>query len=147
MDQSQDSSYVIPARYRQMENMHILFWLVKDISWCLVWKPLGMAMIVPTLLAAVVIAWRTREVKSELAHNLAVIFWIVANSYWMISEFFHFDETKVWGSITGKDMAVVPFAIGILILVVYYGVIRPREAAKAALPALQPLQEGPLQNP
>ena len=147
MDQSQDSSYVIPARYRQMENMHILFWLVKDISWCLVWKPLGMAMIVPTLLAALVIAWRTRDVKSELAHNLAVIFWIVANSYWMISEFFHFDETIVWGSITGKDVAVVPFAIGILILVTYYLVIRPREGAKAALAALQPVQEAPLRNP
>ena len=147
MDQSQDPSYVIPARYRQMENMHILFWLVKDISWCLVWKPLGLAMIVPTLLAAVVIAWRTRDVKSELAHNLAVIFWIVANSYWMISEFFHFDETIVWGSLTGKDVAVVPFAIGILILAVYYGFIRPREAAKTALPVLQPVKEVPLQNP
>lgn len=147
MDQSQDSSYVIPARYRQMENMHILFWLVKDISWCLVWKPLGIAMIFPTLIAAVVIAWRTREVKSELAHNLAVIFWIVANSYWMISEFFHFDETMVWGSITGKDVAVVPFAVGILILLVYYLVIRPREVPKAALAAVQPVQEAHLQNP
>jgi hypothetical protein len=101
MDRSKEASYVIPARYRQMENMHILFWLVKDISWCLVWKPLGIAMIFPTLIAAIVIAWRTREVKSELAHNLAVIFWIVANSYWMIAEFFGFDETMVWHNITG----------------------------------------------
>ena len=28
--------YQIPARYRKMENMHILFWLVKDVSWCLI---------------------------------------------------------------------------------------------------------------
>ncbi|HEY1113917.1 MAG TPA: hypothetical protein VGE66_10155 [Chitinophagaceae bacterium] len=147
MEQSQDTSYVIPARYRQMENMHILFWLVKDISWCLVWKPLGIAMIFPTLIAALVIAWRTREVKSELAHNLAVIFWIVANSYWMISEFFYFDEIKVWGSITGKDVAVVPFAIGILILLVYYLVIKPREGTKAPLAVVQPVQEAHLQNP
>jgi hypothetical protein len=136
MDQTQDSSYVIPARYRQMENMHILFWLVKDISWCLVWRPLGLAMVVPTLLAAIVIAWRTREVKSEWAHNLAVIFWIVANSYWMISEFFHFDETRVWHHITGKDLAVIPFAIGIVILVYYYLVVKPREVARAEVATL-----------
>jgi hypothetical protein len=136
MDQTQDSSYVIPARYRQMENMHILFWLVKDISWCLVWKPLGLAMIVPTLLAAVVIARRTRDVKSELAHNLAVIFWIVANSYWMISEFFYFDETRVWHHITGKDLAVIPFGIGIVILVYYYLVVKPREVARAEVATL-----------
>jgi hypothetical protein len=136
MDQTQDASYVIPAHFRQMENMHILFWLVKDISWCLVWKPLGIVMIVPTLLAAVVIAWRTRGVKSELAHNLAVIFWIVANSYWMISEFFHFDEIRVWQHITGKDLAVAPFAIGIGILLYYYGVTKPKEANRPEVATL-----------
>jgi hypothetical protein len=136
MDRSKEASYVIPARYRQMENMHILFWLVKDISWCLVWKPLGIAMIFPTLIAAIVIAWRTREVKSELAHNLAVIFWIVANSYWMIAEFFGFDETMVWHNITGKDMAVVPFALGIGILVYYYALMKPKEREEAQVASL-----------
>jgi hypothetical protein len=136
MDRSKEASYVIPARYRQMENMHILFWLVKDISWCLVWKPLGIAMIFPTLIAAIVIAWRTREVKSELAHNLAVIFWIVANSYWMIAEFFGFDETMVWHNITGKDMAVVPFALGIGILVYYYALMKPKEREEAQAASL-----------
>jgi hypothetical protein len=136
MDRSKETSYVIPARYRQMENMHILFWLVKDISWCLVWKPLGMAMIFPTLIAAIVIAWRTRGVKSELAHNLAVIFWIVANSYWMIAEFFAFDEAIVWHNITGKDMAVVPFALGIGILVYYYTLMKPKEREEAQVATL-----------
>lgn len=136
MDRSKEAAYVIPARYRQMENMHILFWLVKDISWCLVWKPLGIAMIFPTLIAALVIAWRTREVKSELAHNLAVIFWIVANSYWMIAEFFGFDEILVWHNITGKDMAVVPFALGIGILVYYYTLMKPKERSETQIATL-----------
>jgi hypothetical protein len=136
MDRSKETAYVIPARYRQMENMHILFWLVKDISWCLVWKPLGLAMIFPTLIAAIVIAWRTREVKSELAHNLAVIFWIVANSYWMIAEFFAFDETTVWHNITGKDLAVVPFALGIGILLFYYTLMKPKEREEAQVATL-----------
>lgn len=136
MDQSKEAAYIIPARYRQMENMHILFWLVKDISWCLVWKPLGITMIFPTLIAAIMIAWRTRDVKSELAHNLAVIFWIAANSYWMLAEFFHFDETKVWNHINGKDLAVIPFALGIGILVYYYAIMKPKERQMAQVATL-----------
>ena len=120
MSNSTVSMYTIPARYRKMENMHILFWLLKDISWCMIWKPLGIAMIFPTLIISIVIAWRTRAFVSELAHNLAVSFWITANSYWMISEFFGFDETPIIYGIEGKFLSVIPFAIGLLILIYYY---------------------------
>ena len=119
--------YSIPAKYRRMENMHIVFWLLKDISWCMIWKVLGIAMVIPTLSIAIIIAWRTRHFKSELAHNLAIAFWISANSLWMISEFFHFDTGVVWENFTGKHLALVPFAIGALILLYYYVVQRPRE--------------------
>jgi hypothetical protein len=110
-----------------MENMHIVFWLLKDISWCLGWKVPGILMVIPTLTIAIVIAWRTRNIKSELAHNLAVAFWISANSLWMIAEFFHFDETAIWKGITGKYLALIPFITGAAILLYYYAVQRPRE--------------------
>lgn len=119
--------YNIPAKYRRMENMHVAFWLVKDISWCMIWRELGLAMFIPTLTIAIIIAWRTRQLKSELAHNLAITFWITANGYWMISEFFHFDELKIYGDWTGKHLALIPFIIGALILLYYYVVQRPRE--------------------
>ncbi len=90
--------YAIPVAYRKMENMHIVFWLVKDICWCIVFRPLGIAMIFPTLIISIVIAWRTRALFSELCHNLAITLWITANSYWMISEFFGFDGNIVFGS-------------------------------------------------
>ena len=118
--------YSIPISFRRMENLHIVFWLIKDISWCLIWKPLGITMIFPTLIIAIMITIRTRQFMSELCHNLAVVFWISANAYWMISEFLHFDENIVTGSITYKDVAVVPFAIGIIVLVYYYIFWRPR---------------------
>jgi len=124
---NEENEYRIPARFRRMENMHIVFWLMKDISWCLVWKVLGMMMIVPTLTVAIVIAWRTREIKSELAHNLAVAFWISANSLWMIAEFFHFDDMIVWKEFTGKHLTLIPFVTGAVILLYYYAVQRPRE--------------------
>lgn len=120
--------YAIPASFRRMENLHIVFWLLKDVGWCMIWKPLGLTMIVPTLAIAVVIAWRTRHLASELAHNLAIVFWISANSYWMISEFLHFDEVKVWHDFTGKHLALIPFLLGLLILAYYYLWQKPREA-------------------
>jgi hypothetical protein len=110
-----------------MENMHVAFWLLKDISWCMVWKPLGIAMVIPTLCIAMWIARKNRDIKIELAHNLAIIFWITANSYWMISEFLGFDEMIVWRNFTGKHMALIPFITGALILLYYYTVQRPRQ--------------------
>ncbi|HPG11676.1 MAG TPA: hypothetical protein PLU37_09115 [Chitinophagaceae bacterium] len=127
MIQTNESLYSIPARYRRMENMHIVFWLVKDISWCMIWEVLGIAMIIPTLSIAILIAWRTRHMASELAHNLAIAFWITANSYWMISEFFGFDEVLIWKHFEGKHLALLPFIAGALILMYYYLFQRSRE--------------------
>jgi len=127
MNHPSEQLYTIPARYRKMENMHIIFWLLKDVSWCMIWKPLGIAMIFPTLIIAIIIAWRTRELASELAHNLAIIFWITANAYWMISEFFGFDQVRLLYGIEGKYVATIPFSIGVLILAYYYIFQKPKE--------------------
>ncbi len=121
-----EQTYKIPLRYRKMENLHIVFWLIKDISWCMLWRPLGIAMIVPTLLIAIVISWQTRQYMSELCHNLAITFWISANSYWMISEFFHFETITITGNITFKHVALIPFFAGIFFLAFYYIYWKPR---------------------
>ena len=120
MEQPDQKSFVMPAAYRKVENMHLIFWLFKDISWCMVWKMLGIIMVAPTMAIALLIAWRTRNERSEFAHNLAIIFWIAANSYWMISEFFHFDDELLFGMVQGKYLAIIPFGLGILILANYY---------------------------
>ena len=127
MSKDKEALYVIPARFRKMENMHIVFWLVKDISWCMIWETLGIAMILPTLIISLIIAWRTRQMKSELAHNLAISFWITANSYWMISEFFGFDDLAIWRQFEGRHLALLPFGAGVLILLNYYLLQKPGE--------------------
>lgn len=121
-----ENVYAIPLRYRKMENLHIVFWLFKDISWCMIWRPLGIAMIFPTLIISIIIAWRTRQLVSELTHNLAITFWISANSLWMISEFFQFDEHILFLGITGKHSAMIPFGLGVLMLLYYYAWWKPR---------------------
>ena len=118
--------YTIPIRYRKMENLHIVFWLLKDISWCMVWRPLGIAMIFPTLIIAIIIAFRTRQFMSEVCHNVAIVVWITANSYWMISEFLHFDNIILFGNYTFKHLAIIPFVVGIVILGYYYIWWRPK---------------------
>ena len=116
----------LPAAYRRLENLHVLFWLLKDLAWCLVWQPLGLAMVVPTLAIAVLITWRSRTLPAEYAHNLAIVCWIVANSYWMTSEFFDFDTWAVAPGINGKQLALLPFLAGLSILGWYYLVQLPR---------------------
>lgn len=126
--------YSIPLNFRRMENLHIIFWLFKDLSWCLLWKPLGVAMIIPTMYFAIIILIQTRKFMSEFCHNLAVVFWIIANAYWMIIEFLHMEETPVFeggfimglSGVTWKSLAVIPFSMGITVLVYYYLIWRIR---------------------
>lgn len=121
-----EEKYVIPLNFRKMENMHIVFWLFKDVAWCMIWKPLGIIMIIPTLLISIMIAWRTRRFVSEWYHNLAITAWISANSYWMIGEFAGFDSKILLNNYTYKHLALIPFSIGILLLAYYYIIWKPK---------------------
>jgi hypothetical protein len=95
---------------RFTENSHILFWLIKDTCWVLEFKPLGVFMIIPTILMAILIAYRSLN-TSEYYVNVAVFFWISANSFWMCTEFFDYPAYK---HITGYF-----FAMGILSFLIY----------------------------
>jgi hypothetical protein len=75
-------------RLRILENLHLPLWLIKDTCWAMMWRPLGVAMIVPTIMLAYYITWRCRKVMADLLPNLAVSCWITANSIWMADEFF-----------------------------------------------------------
>jgi hypothetical protein len=129
---SDEQIYAIPIKYRKMENLHIIFWLLKDIGWCMIWRPLGIAMIFPTLIIAIIIAVRTRQFMSEVCHNVAIAFWITANSYWMVSEFLHFDTNIVLGNFTYKHLAMIPFLIGVCILAYYYIWWKPKHKSEEA---------------
>lgn len=97
---------------RKFENFHILLWLIKDLCWVIAWKPLGVLMIIPTLLFAIYITFINRSDKAELIHNLAVCFWICANSVWMLGEFYYEDSTR--------PIAIGFFILGLSMVLVYY---------------------------
>jgi hypothetical protein len=93
----------------------------------MIWKELGNIIIIPTLSVSIYISYSTRKLSSDLAHNLAVEFWISAKRYWIISEIFGYDETRIWSGYEGKQIAMIPFLIGLVILAWYYLFQRTRE--------------------
>ena len=103
---------MINSRTRKTENFHILLWLIKDLCWASLSKTLGMIMIVPTIGLGFYITYLNRSERTELAHNLAVCFWILANSVWMIGEFYMHDSLRPY--------AIGLFILGLAMMVRYY---------------------------
>lgn len=100
------------SKIREIENFHILLWLLKDMCWVFELKVLGLIMITPAISVAIWITWINRKFRSELFHNLAVVSWIIANSVWMIGEFFFNDTTR--------NIAIIFFLSGLLFVSYYY---------------------------
>lgn len=98
-------------RLRLVENMHIPLWLIKDTCWMLQWKYLGAFMIAPTLSVAIFLAWKCRYNKLMLFPNIAICFWIVANSMWMLDEFF---------GIPIKHYSLYAFGVGFVFVFLYF---------------------------
>ena len=95
----------------KFDNVHVLMWLIKDTCWMLEWRVLGTAMIAPTLAVAMFLALKSRG-EHVFWINLAICFWIAANSYWMLCEFFGHEEIK--------DYAGIPFACGFAAVAAFY---------------------------
>lgn len=98
-------------KIKKFESLHIVFWLIKDSCWMLELKWFGVVMIIPTLSIAGYIIFISRK-TIDLFLNLAVFFWICANSFWMYIEFFTSGELKLWASI--------PFTLGFIFVGIYY---------------------------
>lgn len=118
---TENSSLSVTGNYRWLENGHIVLWLIKDTCWVTVWRPGGMFMILPTLSMAVYLTWRSRAIRSELFHNLAVCLWIMANSVWMTGEFF---EKEL------RPAAAAFFGAGLVLLLIYYVFLFPADYRK-----------------
>ncbi len=104
-------------KYRSFENFHILLWLIKDVCWVADYKIAGMVIALPTIILAIYITFLHRNIWSELAHNLAVCFWILANITWMVGEFYYDDSFRPY--------AIIFFLTGLSVLLFYYLIYLP----------------------
>ena len=100
------------SKIRGTENLHILLWIVKDTCWVQDYRVVGVSMIIPTIAVAIYLTVKAREQREEFIHNMAVCFWLCANSIWMIGEFFYNDQTRPY--------ATVFFALGLGTLALHY---------------------------
>ncbi|GCD79129.1 hypothetical protein [Schleiferia thermophila] len=111
-------------KLKSLDTLHIPVWLAKDIAWILVYKPLGVAMILPAVFIAVYICIKTISEKLLFFQNLAILFWISANSTWMAGEFFDFSY---------KGPAMVLFLLGVISIARHYYLevkLKPAELTK-----------------
>ena len=98
-------------KIKKYESLHIVFWLIKDSCWMLEFKWLGILMVIPTLFIAGIIVYITRKTV-DVFLNLAILFWISANCFWMFVEFFTSGGLKM--------LATFPFALGFIFVGIYY---------------------------
>ena len=98
-------------KIKRYENLHIVFWLIKDSCWMFELKELGIAMVIPTVAIAGLIVYATKN-TIDVFLNLAILFWICANSFWMYIEFFN--EGRY------KQLATFPFALGFIFVGIFY---------------------------
>ncbi len=88
-----------------LETVHIPLWLIKDLCWLLTYRTLGVAVAVPTILVAIMMAVITRRDKNRFLPNVSIAFWIIANTNWMFAEFFEADFIRFY--------SLYPFLAGI----------------------------------
>jgi uncharacterized membrane protein (GlpM family) len=105
------------ASLRANENVQVVLWLLKDLCWLMEYRVAGLLMVAPTVAMAVHIAWRSRADQQDLFHALAVILWIMANSTWMLGDFFFGGH--------GHGLAQALFLTGLGILGFYHLILGP----------------------
>lgn len=104
-------------KLRKFENFHIVLWLIKDSCWVLKWSVLGSIMAFPAIVLAIFLTVICKKQPALFYPNMAVTFWITANSIWMFSEFYNLNL---------ETAAIVFFCFGLLSIGWYY--IKYRQA-------------------
>lgn len=97
---------------RKKENLHIVFWLIKDFAWIMTYKEVGLSMAIPTILLSIWLTIKSKNLRADFYHNLAVTCWIIGNSIWMFGEFYCDDCTR--------NYARPAFIVGLAIITFYY---------------------------
>ncbi len=81
---------------REFDMILVLLWLMKDMSWMMGWKYIGAFLAIPTILLSIWITYKCKQNTSDFWYNLATVFWITANSIWMIGEFYlHVNSSSI----------------------------------------------------
>ena len=71
--------------WREYENIHILFWLGKDVAWINLIPSMWVIFLVPTFGIAwdmVFVTFWKKHLMIDHAHNVTILIWVMANAIW-----------------------------------------------------------------
>ena len=81
--------------WRQYEYMHMLFWVIKDLSWNRQFLPTWIIGVLFSILLGLDFIWISynKGFVTDMAHYAAQLLWVLANAAWAYGEFFtSYDE-------------------------------------------------------
>jgi hypothetical protein len=73
---------------RKLEKALIFTWLIQEIVWLYMWRNGGVVLIALSTAIGIMLVFKSYKFKDEFLLNLALSIWTLANSTWMIYEFF-----------------------------------------------------------
>lgn len=79
------------SSWTDYENVHVLFWLGKDVAWNREIPAMWVVFMIPTLLVGSDFAWKTlvkKRLVIDHAHYAAQLFWVLSNAIWAAVELF-----------------------------------------------------------
>jgi hypothetical protein len=66
-----------------IQDIHVISWLLKDVFWCLRFTWLATAMIIPTSFLTIYILIKEKENRDS---NITLTCWVFMNVFWMLHE-------------------------------------------------------------
>jgi hypothetical protein len=97
-------------KHKILDNLHVALWLLKDLLWSMDNK-LGVILIIPAVVVSIYILVKQFNNRNDIYHNLAICFWILANSTWMTCELYKLNY---------MNLVYVLFGAGTIVLVYFY---------------------------
>eukprot|EP00981_Chlorochromonas_danica_P007398 scaffold1709_cov158-Ochromonas_danica.AAC.8 len=99
------------ANFRQYENLHMMFWIAKDLAWCQLHLSMWIVSMFLTLgvaLDCILLGIRHRaeieDATVDIVHYCVSFLWIIGNSVWAYGDFFMGDFNEPQGLwITAAD--------------------------------------------
>lgn len=72
----------------KFDGIHLLLWLIKDTLWVMGFKYATLLMIIPTVSYTCYLLYKNRENRSFFILYIAILFWLLGNSAWIVNDFF-----------------------------------------------------------
>ncbi len=91
-----------------ISDLHFPSWLLKDFFWMADMPVISLILEIPAILISLWMCMMTAG--KTLSENKMILFWLLANTSWMVSEKFHINT--MW-------MSYIFFGIGIIEVIIY----------------------------